>query len=185
MKLFISLFLLSFAATANNCQYSLSSDELKVEWVAYKTPSKVGVGGMFTELGIAKKKHTAGSISGLFKGMDFSISTNSVSTKDKQRDKKIYSFFFKGSPKIKGEVLEASEESMTVLIEMNGVKKEVPLKATLKGDAYKAQGVIDVLDFSMSENLAAITKACNALHMGKTWSDVDISLSARIHSDCK
>ena len=182
MTIPIALFALSVSA---DCQYTLESDDLKVAWTAYKTPSKVGVGGQFTELGIDKKKFTASSVAALFKGMDFAISTKSVATKDKQRDKKIHSFFFKDASTIKGEVLEASEGSMTILIEMNGVKKEVPLNASLKGDAYKAEGVIDVMDFSMNENLKAITKACEQLHMGKTWSDVDISLSARIHSNCK
>ncbi len=61
--------------------------------------------------------------------MDFAISTKSVATKNKQRDQKIASFFFQSVPQIKGEVLEASKSSMTLLIEMNGVKKEVPMTA--------------------------------------------------------
>ncbi len=36
----ISLFTLSLQA--KECQYSLSPNDLKVEWVAYKTPSKAG-----------------------------------------------------------------------------------------------------------------------------------------------
>lgn len=162
----------------------MSKDDLNLTWTAFKTPKKVGVSGTFNELGLEKDSLSAKSFSGLLGGVKFAISTKTVATKDSGRDQKIATFFFKEAPSIKGAILEASDTSLLVGIEMNGVKKEVPMKVKLQDESFVATGSMDVLEFGMSENLKSLNKACFELHEGKTWSDVDLKLSGKLTKIC-
>ena len=67
---------------------------------------------------------------------------------------------------------------------MNGKTLDIPLSYEYKNRKLSAKGVIDVFDFAMSDELAALNKACFALHEGKTWSDVAIGIDAEFTS-CK
>lgn len=187
MKTLIAILALttSTIAFSADCNYQTSQENFKLKWTAFKTPSKAGVSGSFKDLGIAKKKLIAPSVEGVLSGLAFSISTPTVDTKLAQRDMKISKFFFNGIKDIKGKVIEADKSSLTVEINMNGVKKEVPMDAELKNNTYTATGVIDVFDFGMSKNLAALNKACFELHQGKTWNDVTLQLSVDMKQVCK
>lgn len=185
LMLAVSGALFSQSASAQSCTYQLNKNELKLNWTAFKTPSKVGVNGSFTELGLEKDLYASKTFSALMEGINFSIATSTVATKNSQRDQKIAKFFFKNVKNIKGTVLEASESLMTVGLEMNGVKKELPLNVVIQGDSFSAKGVIDIMDFSMSEHLKSINKACFELHQGKTWSDVSVELTGKLTKSCK
>ncbi len=177
--------LLSFSAQSEDCTYTFSPDGVKVEWIAYKTPAKVGVKGSFTDLGYTKAR-SGKTLKGVMTGATFDIQTKSTATGDAARDMKIATFFFKRE-KISGEIVSVDPEKKIIQLSvvMNETTKKVPMSYKVEGSTVMATGHVDVLDFAMNEHLAKITKACFAKHEGKTWSDVQIMLNADFEKNCK
>jgi polyisoprenoid-binding protein YceI len=89
------LLLCAIALFALNLQADclIKKEDVKVEFVAFKTPLKVGVKGWFEELGI-EPKYTGKNLKSLLSNVSFDINTNSVATGNKDRDKKIATSFF-------------------------------------------------------------------------------------------
>ncbi len=180
-------FLLSMSLHAEDkCFYSLSGDlsQAKTTWTAYKTPKKVGVNGTFKE--IAYTAQESEDIKSLLKSAKVEIETSSVDTKDKVRDDKLIKFFFKlmKNPKIKAHVETIKDDTALVMISMNNVKKEVPMKYSYDKNFLTITGEIDVLNWSMDKSLASINKACFVLHEKKTWSDVTLKIEVPIKYEC-
>ena len=182
MKNFIPLLLIGllFSAKAFAECIQLAPQNINIEWTAFKTPMKVGVSGKLTQF----KLH------GLMKGpslqkiaphLSIEISTEKVYTKNPSRDKKIVQFFFKPMKKrkITAKIVKLTPKKIILSIEMNGVLKKVPMTYSFQHNKFEAKGVIDILDFNASESLQKINRACFARHEGKTWSDVDIKLTAK------
>lgn len=177
----------AFAAT-DVCSVNFNEKASSINWTAFKTPKKVGVKGSFTKFKVTTKKSV--TTEELLSNASFEIDTDSVSTNDKARDAKIFGFFFKSmtkGTKITGKVAKIEGDKVTVDLTLNGTTKPVVL--TAKNDEAKStttlNGSIDVLEFGMKSNLDALTKACNALHEGVTWPNVDIELVANITKSCK
>lgn len=177
----------AFAAT-DICSVKYNHKDSKLSWTAFKTPKKVGVAGQFTDFKITAQKAT--TVDELLTNAKFEINTDSVSTNDKARDAKIFSFFFramKTGKTITGTVTGVKGDKVDTDFTINGVTKPVTL--TKKVDTAKKTvtltGTINVLDFSMKSNLDTLTKACNALHEGVTWPDVNVELVASYESTCK
>lgn len=185
----LTLFLLLMSTTtwSKPCLFEMKKDSLKVEWTAFKTPLKIGVKGSFEELGVVKDSK-ATTFSDMLKGNTFEIKTSSVNTGDIARDKKIHTFFFKdmkGGDTISGRILGYEKKILTILFNINGKEQTVPLKLINEINSFTATGHIDVLDFGLNSSLTALNKACETLHEGKTWSDVEISLSGKYLKSCK
>jgi polyisoprenoid-binding protein YceI len=184
MKAFIAFFILTLGASfASDCNYSIN--ESHINWIAYKTPKKVGVGGKFSRHQL--NTTPSSSVIKLVESATFSIDVSSIDTGNPARDKKIKDFFFYFNNKevpIKGKVLSASKEQTKALLDINGVKKEVVFKNNYDQDQIVLESVIDVMDFNLSSNLKSIHKACEKLHEGKTWQDVKISILAKIRKQC-
>lgn len=180
------LIMLSSSLMAKDCTFEIDAKDLSVSWVAFKTPLKVGVGGKFTKLGVEDKK--AESFSKLLEGIKFNIDTASTETGNKGRDKKIIKYFFENmeaSADITGETLQYEKKVLNIRFNMNKYTRDVPLKVTKTESSFTAEGVIDVFDFGLNKSLAGINKACEALHQGKTWSDVEIKLEGKYTKSCK
>jgi len=184
MKFLISFFLLqsiSYAACLNT-----SSDQVKIKWTAFKTPSKLGVAGTFKKVSFSSKLE-GNSIKSIVEKAVFSIDASSVFTKHPARDVKIAKFFFStmsGGSKIDGKVIKLVKKTAVVRFTMNNKSVEVPLNYKIVGNEFKAFGTMDILDFAMNSELAALNKACFAKHEGKTWNDVDLEMTAKFKK-CK
>lgn len=188
MRMFVLLgtLILSTSLFAKDCTFSIKAKDLKLSWTAFKTPLKLGVGGKFNKLGV--KDQTASSLRDLVEGIKFDIDSSSTDTGNSDRDKKIIKYFFQnmdGSSNITGETLTLKKKVLTVRIKMNKFERDIPLNFTSKNNSFKAKGVIDVFDFGLNKSLAGINKACEALHEGKTWSDVEVTLSGKYSKSCK
>lgn len=171
---------------AESCHFTLSSSS--VEWTAYKTPKKVGVKGSFNKLEIKTKKDQSDSIEMAIQGARFMADSASVNTENPDRDQKIVNSFFIKKNKaveISGNVKSVKKDKVEVEFNINGNKKVIPMNLAIQGTNATLTGSIDVMDFLMGENLAALTKACYDLHEGKTWSTVDLSLAAQFTKNCK
>ena len=182
----LGLSISSFAAT-DICSVEYNSKGSTLNWTAFKTPKKVGVKGSFTDFSVKTNKAT--TVDELLTGATLEVKTNSVSTNDKARDAKIFQFFFKTMKKastITGKVLKVSADKVETEFTLNGVTK--PVSLTKKVDAQGVvtlAGTLNVLDFGMEGNLGTLTKACNALHEGVTWPDVNVELVAATTKTCK
>lgn len=171
-----------------SCLYNISSEDIEANWTAFKTPSKIGVGGRFRDIGLDKNKFQAESIESILKGLKFNINAKSVWTRNSGRDAKLVKYFFmnmKNKSMISGSIKDYDSEDMLLSIKMNGITKEVPMKVTMDKSFLKAKGIIDVFDFALNDNLSSINKACKALHKGKTWNDVEIELKVNFEKVCK
>ena len=89
------------------------------------------------------------------------------------------------SADIAGTTLGYEKKVLKVRFNMNKYTRDVPLKVTKTDSSFSAEGVIDVFDFGLNKSLAGINKACEELHEGKTWSDVEVKLEAKYSKTCK
>jgi hypothetical protein len=184
-----SIFLISLNfAVAKNC-IQLNKDSVKVKWTAFKTPSKIGVSGLLKKITLAGPS-TGTSIEEILLKSSFSLATDktSLDSKNPARDAKIAKVFFstlKNNAVISGRVKEIHKKKKVfkLTLNLNGVEKKLPLTFTIKKNKLLAEGFIDIFDYAMDSQLAALNKACFAKHEGKTWSDVKVQLSAKFE-DC-
>jgi polyisoprenoid-binding protein YceI len=192
MKKFMSIALLalSFSALAKPdiCTYDYQKEGSTLSWTAFKTPKKVGVTAKFSDFTITAIN--AKSVNDILAGATFDINSQSVDSGDKARDAKIMTFFFKKmlkGTKITGKVLKVENNVADVELNLNGTTKVVKMNAKFDEATSKltVKGAIDVLEYGMKDNLAALTKACFEKHEGVTWPNVDLELVAMVKKSCK
>jgi polyisoprenoid-binding protein YceI len=166
----------------------IERDDMELHWEAFKFPGaeKTGVKGTLRNLGL-KDEYKGKTLAAIFKDLEFNIDTRSVWTRNSMRDAKLVKFFFSnmiGGTIIKGKTLEFKDNKLKVRLTMNSFSKDITMNVVNKDNRFTATGVIDVLDWGMEKSLSAINKACNDLHKGKTWSDVNIKLTLTYENDC-
>ncbi len=192
MKILLSVAVLglTFSAFAKPqiCSFDYQKEGSTLSWTAFKTPKKVGVGAKFSDFTITAKN--AKSTDDLLASASFEINSQSIDSGDKGRDMKIAQFFFKNmlkGTKISGKVLKVSNNVADVEMTMNGATKVISMTSKFDEASSKliVKGALDVLEFGMKDNLAAITKACYEKHEGVTWPNVDLELSAAVKKSCK
>ncbi len=174
----ILFFIFSSSVFADCSQVELASSQL--EWTAFKTPKKVGVKVKFDRYEI--KSQPGKTINEILSKSSFNVDSTSVNSGNPERDKKIVKFFFTQNDKvipIVGNVTKVSDKTVDVLFKINNIEKSISLTKVIKDNELILKGVIDTLDFKLSDSLAAINNACKALHEGKTWSDVEIQITAQ------
>jgi len=181
-----------FGAQKSGCVLA-QKGKVTVAWKAYKTASKIGVGGVFDKVDYTPVAKEGKNFRSILVGSSVKIDTSSVNSKNEGRDVKLVKFFFeqmtgnidakitdiKADKKIKG---KPRTGVVTLDVTMNGVKKSVPMKYSFADAVFSAKGVIDILDFSAHKALSSINKACFDLHKGKTWSDVTIAFTTNIEA---
>ena len=192
MKILLSVAVLglTFSAFAKPqiCSFDYQKEGSTLSWTAFKTPKKVGVGAKFSDFTITAKN--AKSTDDLLASATFEVNSQSIDSGDKGRDMKIAQFFFKNmlkGTKISGKVLKVSNNVADVEMTMNGATKVISMTSKFDEASSKliVKGALDVLEFGMKDNLAAITKACYEKHEGVTWPNVDLELSAAVKKSCK
>ena len=183
MKRIIFLFLTMTAVLfAGQCRYE--AKQLEVEWKAYKTPLKIGVGGTFDKVAIEATDKS--SEKSYLETSTVTISTASIDSKNSGRDAKLVKYFFavQNVKEIKAKVVSVERKLIKVDITMNGVTKTIPMELDYDDDEIEAEGHIDLADFNMLPSLSSITKACYDLHKGKTWQDVEIKFELKTRKYC-
>jgi len=201
-KVFLSLVTASVLAFATqptpkmNCTLS-QEGAVSINWKAYKTPAKIGVGGIFDKVIYTPASKEGHNFRQILVGSTVSIDTKSVNSKNKGRDAKLVSFFFE---QMTGDTLTAkivdihakSKETgkpktgtLIAEITMNAITKKIPMNYIFDQGTLKADGTIDLFDFSASKALQAVNKACFEKHQGKTWNDVSIGFSTHIKAVCE
>ena len=166
--------------------------EIAVEWKAYKTLAKIGVGGTFNSVDYSPAALEGKNFKELFVGSTVTIDTDKVDTKNPDRDLKLVEFFFKkmSGGKIEGKIQSIKADpytkgkprtgTVTVMITMNGKALPVPMKYHYEKEKFDAGGTIDLGDFNAIPALSSINKSCYELHQGKTWRDVTIGFHTTV-----
>lgn len=188
MMLFCVSASLNAVAASDICSFDFSKQDSTLSWTAFKTPKKVGVKAKFSEFNLSSTGSR--SIDDLIISSRIKVNAKSVESGDKARDVKIVSFFFQkmmGGTDITGKVLKVNAGKVQVEFLMNGKKQIVDMEAKVdeKLSTLALTGKLDVLNFGMQSNLAAITKACYEKHEGVTWPDVELEFIAKIIKSCK
>src|SRR3990167_827415 len=192
------LIALSIVSSVNASQKSgcelAQTGAVEVSWIGYKTDKKVGVGGVFDSVAYTPAAKGGENFRSILVGSSVVIDTSSVNSKNEGRDEKLAKFFFgmMGDKNINAKIVDIQADKkvkdaprtglVSVEVEMNGVKKVVPMAYSFSNDVFEATGVIDILDFSAGKALSSINKACFDLHEGKTWSEAGIGFKTKIEA---
>ena len=149
----------------------------KLTWTAFKTPDKVGVSGTFDQIELNGTKDS-GDILKDMEGATFNIVTSTVNSGDQIRDPKLKDGFFAVlSGDISGKFVSFADGKATIDITMNDVSVTKVFDYTSDEFSLKINGTIDIIeDFKGDSAFNSIHELCKDLHMGKTWTDVDIAV---------
>ena len=193
-KIILSMLTIASLSYGNGCLL-VQADDLNVTWKAYKTFEKLGVAGQFTSVGYVPNKKEGKNFKELFVGSKVSIDLSKIDSKNEARDKTLVENFFSKllGKSIDGEIvsIEADKSKdgkrlytgrVDVNMTMNSKTLLIPMKYNYVKGNFKAEGTIDLFDFSANDALSSINKSCFALHKGKTWNDVTIGFSTTIEA---
>lgn len=174
-----------------SCFYSYNSGSTVLEWTAFKFTEKKGVAGSFNKITI-EGMEKSDDPKKLIESLTFSIETASVETQNEERNGKIAKLFFGTitTPIITGRVKSLSDNGKaTIEIEMNKMKKDVVGQYTLEDGIFDFSATIDVLNWNAGNGINILNTVCKELHTGadgksKLWSEVDLSFTTELMSDC-
>ena len=172
------------------CFYSYNKGTSNFEWTAFKTSDKVPVKGSFNEITV--ESESGDDAKAVIESIRFSMKTSSVETNDESRNGKISKHFFEliNTPTIDGKVKSLGEKNKaTITVSMNGVDVDIKGDYTLDDRIFTFKSTIDVSAWNALSGIKALNKECNDLHTGpdgvsKLWSEVDLSFSTTLKSDC-
>jgi len=174
------------------CFYSYNSGSSVLEWTAYKFTEKTPVKGTFNEIkieGIASSDDPKK----LIESLTFTIETATVETQNEERNGKIAKLFFTtiGTPQIIGKVKSLGQDgNATVEIKMNNLSQEVMGSYTLIDGKFAFNATIDVMKWNAGSGIKELNTSCKDVHTGadgvsKLWSEVALSFTTELMSDCE
>ncbi len=175
-----------------SCYFQLETQSVHVKWTAFKTTEKIGVGGTFDSIAFNFPTTESESLEQLLQGIEATIYTTSVNSGDTGRDGRIKRFFFgvmQVPDVIKGKILEASQDTVFIDIEMNGISKKVPFTTQYANDTLVLTTTINLADWEAQESVKSLNEACYDLHKGsdgvsKLWEEVDLTITAVLRKNC-
>lgn len=164
--------------------YSVEAKTTTINWIAYKTTSKIPVKGQFTKVNLTDQTKSSTALEAL-NGLKFDIPVSSLFTKDSIRDGKLKEFFFgtmKNTSSITGVISMNNETSGSVELTMNGISQVLPITYVISDQMVTMEAVMDLDNWQTQLAIEALNKACKELHSGddgipKTWSEVKIEVA--------
>ena len=173
------------------CVYSYNEGSTEFEWVAYKTTAKVAVAGTFNEI-IVTSESSENPVE-VIESLQFTMSTASVETQNEERNGKIAAQFFGvlETPEITGKVANVNEETgkASITVTMHGITSDVEGDYTMEGGVFSWTSSVDIDSWNGMAGIIALNTICKDLHTGddgvsKLWSEIALSLSTTLVSDC-
>ena len=190
-KILLSLATLYTLGQAGGCLL-VQPNSMNVDWKAYKTLGKIGVGGKFTAVNYTPTALEGKDFASILVGSKVDIDTQKIDSGNSGRDETLVKFFFdkmsSGSIQATIKNIKADKRikdkprtgTVQVMITMNQKSLIIPMKYSYADSKFRAEGTIDILDFDAKSALTSISKSCYDLHKGKTWSDVSIGFETTI-----
>ena len=174
------------------CFYTYNSGSSVLEWTAFKFTEKTPVKGTFNEIKI-EGMESSDDPKKLIESLTFTIETSSVETQNEERNGKIVKLFFGtiATPQITGKVKSLGEDGKaTIEIKMNNLSQDVQGSYTLIDGKFAFNATIDVMKWNGGNGIKELNTACKDLHTGadgvsKLWSEVDLSFTTELSSDCE
>ena len=165
--------------------YSVEAKTTTINWIAYKTTSKMPVKGQFTKVNIEDQAKKSATALEALNGLKFDIPVSSLFTKDTIRDGKLKKFFFgtmKNTNSITGVISMNNESSGSVELTMNGISQVLPITYVISDQMVTMEALMDLDNWQAQLAIQALNKACKELHSGddgipKTWSEVKIEVA--------
>lgn len=173
------------------CFYTYDSTSTVFGWTAYKTNAKAPVSGTFNEIEITGETSSDNGIA-LIESLKFSMKTASVETQNPERNGKIASFFFGtiNTQSIDGRVKKLKDNGKAIIeVSMNGMKSDIEGDYTFVDGKFTFDTTVDVKIWNALSGIQALNTVCKELHTGedgvsKLWSEVALSFSTQLISDC-
>jgi hypothetical protein len=178
-----------------SCLYSYDADASSVNWIAFKTTSKVGVGGTFESV-IVELPDTVYSPMEALEKVSFKVIASSVFTNNPERDATLREYFFgtlEDAGNIEGKVKMAEGDnnagSGVVLIKMNNISRDIGFKYVVESDVITIIMNLDLDSFHGKEAIKTLNKECGELHAGedgvsKLWPNIEIEVIAALKKQC-
>lgn len=162
---------------------TLSNDNTKVTFTAYKTTDKIPVKGYFSETSATISENATNAKDAL-NGLKFEIPVSSLYTNDTIRDGKLKRSFFGmmvNTATLSGTISLSDDTNATVALNMNGMTTNFPVSVNIAENTATINGVIDLKNWNALQALASLNEVCYDLHKGpdgvsKTWEDVAIEV---------
>lgn len=172
------------------CNYEYNEGTTILEWTAFKTTAKVPVAGSFNDIKVTSE--SGPHPKAVIESISFSINTASVESNNEDRNKKIAEHFFgtNNTPTIEGKIKSLEDDGRAIVeITMNGITIDIHGKYTLEGPDFSFNATIDMVAWNGMAGIEALNEVCKDLHTGedgvsKLWSEISISLTTRLKSDC-
>ena len=172
------------------CVYSYKKESAALQWTAFKFTERMGVKGRLTDVQIAADN--SASLDGLLASASFKIKTSGVNSDNSTRDEKIYKYFFKtmkGGKKLKGHVEKSENGKMSVILDMNGIKKSFPADYGYNKGKLIITAAVNTSDWDSAEAVKLLNQNCSGMHAGKDgktrlWPDVELVLTADVTKTC-
>ena len=155
------------------CTYTYNEGTTEFQWTAFKTNAKVGVPGSFNEIEVTSE--SASDPKTVLESLQFRMKTASVETNNEERN---------------GIVQSLSDNGKAVItVMMNGVSFDIEGDYTLEDRKFSFSSTVDVASWNGMSGIEALNTVCKDLHTGedgvsKLWSEVDLSFSTILKSDC-
>lgn len=178
-----------------SCVYTYDASASSLNWTAFKTTGRVGVGGQFDSV-IVNLPDTVYSLLEAIEKVSFSVVTSSVFTNNPDRDATLQKYFFgtlmdNGDIEGKVKIVEGDQEagSGTVMITMNGVSRGIGFKYVIESDIITLIAKIDLDSFDGKDAVKTLNTECGELHAGedgvsKLWPDIEIEVKAAFKKEC-
>lgn len=173
------------------CVYSYDESSTEFGWTAFKTSAKVGVGGTFNDIVVESEEDEEPL--NVIKSLSFTMNTASTETNDEGRNAKVAKFFFEtiNTPEITGKVASVNEDTKqaAISVTMNGITIDVNGDYTYEDGKFSWVSSINVSSWNAMSGIEALNEECSDLHTGddgvsKLWSEVSLSFSTTLSSDC-
>ncbi|MCB0477333.1 MAG: YceI family protein [Crocinitomicaceae bacterium] len=181
--------------SAESCTYSISPDNIVVNFTAYKfaEPNKTGVNGKFEEITISGNNQNVDPMMAAT-GVQFEIPVASVYTGDPARDKKIRESFFgtmMATEKMTGSVRAIEGDQVTIELKMNEITFDVVATQVIDGENITLNAEINTDNWNGQDAISALNKVCEANHKSPEggasvlWPDVTLKIEGKLIKECK
>lgn len=174
------------------CIYSYNEGSTEFQWTAYKTNAKVPVSGTFNEITVTSE--ASENPLEVIESIKFTMKTASVESTNPERDAKISEHFFGtlNTTEITGKVTGINEKKgkATIMITMHDISFDIEGDYTMENNLFSFTSSMDVSSWNGMAGIGALNTVCSDLHTGddgvsKLWSEVGLSFSTTLSSDCE
>lgn len=170
-----------------NTEWTFNPSNTKVQWTAFKTTSRVGVKGAFEQFTVDYNKEYK-SVEELLSSVKFSIPIASLNTGNPGRDQLIKAFFFgtmTNTDTIHGSFTMADHDVLTLKLKLNDMEHIQSANYTSRNDSVFVNCNLEMSHWNALNAVEALNEKCFDVHKGadgvsKTWSDVDVLISAKL-----